>query len=79
MYKYECMNTSIYLSISYFLSLSYPSYHSLFSRCLYLLSFSLQGYLPDGTLFDSSRDRGRPLKFRLGSSQVVPGLGDTFT
>ena len=38
----------------------------------------LTGYLPDGTRFDSSRDRGRPLKFRLGASQVVPGLGKIF-
>mmetsp|Transcript_18387 Transcript_18387/g.17700 ORF Transcript_18387/g.17700 Transcript_18387/m.17700 type:complete len:110 (+) Transcript_18387:146-475(+) len=32
------------------------------------------GYLPDGTRFDSSRDRGKPFKFKLGASQVVPGL-----
>ena len=32
------------------------------------------GFLPDGSLFDSSRDRGRPFRFKLGSEQVVPGL-----
>ena len=32
------------------------------------------GFLPDGTLFDSSRDRGKPLKFKLGADQVIPGL-----
>ena len=34
------------------------------------------GYLPTGELFDSSRDRGKPLKFRLGCEQVIPGLDD---
>ena len=33
-------------------------------------------YLPDGTLWDSSRRRGRPLRFRLGVGQVIPGLDD---
>jgi len=32
------------------------------------------GYLPDGGLFDSSRDRGKPFKFKLGAEQVIPGL-----
>ena len=31
-------------------------------------------YLPDGKMWDSSRKRGRPLRFRLGAGQVVPGL-----
>ena len=29
-----------------------------------------QGYLPDGARFDSSRDRGKPFKFKIGSEQV---------
>jgi FKBP-type peptidyl-prolyl cis-trans isomerase len=32
------------------------------------------GYLPDGRRFDSSRDRGKPFKFKLGNEQVIPGL-----
>lgn len=32
------------------------------------------GYLPDGARFDSSRDRGKPFKFKIGSEQVIPGL-----
>jgi len=32
--------------------------------------------LPSGELFDSSRDRGKPLKFRVGCEQVIPGLDD---
>jgi hypothetical protein len=32
------------------------------------------GFLPDGTMFDSSRDRGKPFQFKLGSEQVIPGL-----
>ena len=31
------------------------------------------GYLPDGTKFDSSYDRGQPITFRLGAGQVIPG------
>ena len=33
-------------------------------------------YLPDGKLWDSSRKRGRPLRFRLGVGQVIPGLDE---
>ena len=32
------------------------------------------GYLPDGARFDSSRDRGKPFRFKIGSEQVIPGL-----
>ena len=32
------------------------------------------GFLADGSRWDSSRDRGKPLKFKLGSEQVIPGL-----
>ncbi len=34
------------------------------------------GYLSDGTQFDSSRDRGKPFKFKLCSEQVIPGLDE---
>lgn len=32
------------------------------------------GYLRDGTQWDSSRDRGKPFKFKLGAEQVIPGV-----
>jgi FK506-binding protein 1 len=32
------------------------------------------GFLADGTRFDSTRDRGKPFRFKLGAAQVVPGL-----
>ena len=31
------------------------------------------GWLEDGTRIDSSRDRGTPLHFTLGTEQVIPG------
>ena len=32
------------------------------------------GTLEDGTVFDSSRNRGNPLVFKVGSSQVIKGF-----
>lgn len=32
-----------------------------------------QGYYADGRIFDSSLDRGRPIRFQLGSGQVISG------
>ncbi|TYZ68571.1 hypothetical protein PybrP1_006098 [[Pythium] brassicae (nom. inval.)] len=34
------------------------------------------GYLQDGRKFDSSRDREKPFKFKLGAEQVIPGLDE---
>lgn len=34
------------------------------------------GTLTDGKKFDSSKDRGTPLKFRIGQGQVVKGLDE---
>lgn len=31
------------------------------------------GWLPDGTKFDSSEDKGQPLELKLGSGQVIQG------
>lgn len=32
------------------------------------------GYLADGTKFDTSREKGIPFQFKIGSGQVIPGF-----
>jgi len=39
-----------------------------------LVSVHYTGALADGTVFDSSRPRGKPLQFRVGAKQVIPGF-----
>ena len=39
-----------------------------------LVSVEYTGSLRDGTVFDSSRARGKPFQFRLGTGQVIKGF-----
>lgn len=39
-----------------------------------LVTVHYEGRLADGTIFDSSYDRGEPVRFTLGAGQVTPGL-----
>lgn len=37
------------------------------------------GFLEDGTMFDNSYSRGKPMKFKLGNKNVIPGWEEGFT
>jgi len=39
-----------------------------------IVAVHYDAYLPNGTKWDSSRKRGKPLRFRLGTGQVIPGI-----
>lgn len=41
-----------------------------------LVRVHYRGKLVDGTVFESSRDRGHPLEFRVGIGQVVQGIDE---
>lgn len=38
-----------------------------------MVSVHYSGFLEDGSLFDSSRTRGEPIQFQIGSGQVIKG------
>ena len=40
------------------------------------LAVHYDAFLPNGKMWDSSRKRGVPLRFRMGAGQVIPGLND---
>ena len=40
------------------------------------VSVHYRGTLDDGTVFDSSRERGQPITFEVGSKRMIPGFND---
>jgi FKBP-type peptidyl-prolyl cis-trans isomerase len=42
------------------------------------ISAHYTGYLPDGTKFDSSVDRGQPFRTQIGMGRVIPGWDEAF-
>jgi FKBP-type peptidyl-prolyl cis-trans isomerase len=47
-----------------------------FAQAGQLVSIHYDAFLSDGTKFDSTRGRNRPLKFKLQSSEVIKGLDE---
>lgn len=45
----------------------------LIANWLLCLSWFLSGTLADGKVFDSSRSRGKPFKFKIGHQEVIRG------
>ena len=41
-----------------------------------IVSIHYDAFLADGTTWDSTRKRSKPLRFRLGMGQVIAGLDD---
>eukprot|EP00966_Prymnesium_polylepis_P228179 5280784-Prymnesium_polylepis.1 len=39
-----------------------------------IVAIHYDAYLSNGVMWDSSRQRGKPLRFRLGTGQVIPGI-----
>ena len=39
-----------------------------------IVAVHYEAFLPDGKRWDSSRRRGKPLRFRLGNGQVIRGI-----
>ena len=47
-----------------------------FPKHAQIVAIHYDAYLSDGTSWDSTRKRDKPLRFRLGIGQVIPGLDE---
>ena len=47
-----------------------------FPRQAQIIAVHYDAFLADGTLWDSTHKRGKPLRFRLGMGQVIQGLDE---
>ena len=48
-------------------------YGPMLLKTIILLKLYIAGTLTNGKKFDSSRDRGKPFKFKIGKGQVIRG------